>query len=266
MPNYCHNNIMCTEDNPVHEFLKNHASTDGLDFQKLIPMPSHLMIESGTINDEYQMDMRELEIVEDVHIDNYDAILTKLMKGKGSGLYKNQVIKNKVESVQIKSTGWTTHGLFKMAIEQAKQMLENAKLKESRIDKARINQYRQYMNMKIYGHPTWYDWCCENWGTKWNSMHGDAYSFDTAWAPPVPIFNRIAELTNGTFYVICREPGDRIYEIHMYDKGRYAVQDLEETLSNKELAKLSIIDEEEYESIMTKEIFQNFLESDICQL
>ena len=45
-----------------------------------------------------------------------------------------------------------------------------------------------------------YDWCCENWGTKWNSVHhvetgNDDYDdelyvwfgFNTAWSPPTPI-------------------------------------------------------------------------------
>lgn len=44
----------------------------------------------------------------------------------------------------------------------------------------------------------WYDWSCENWGTKWNACSGSLdyrnggktviYNFDTAWSPPVPWF------------------------------------------------------------------------------
>jgi hypothetical protein len=53
-----------------------------------------------------------------------------------------------------------------------------------------------------------YEWCCDNWGTKWNSM-GSAgassvehhksgisvayYSFDTAWSPCVPVIRALAE-------------------------------------------------------------------------
>jgi hypothetical protein len=48
--------------------------------------------------------------------------------------------------------------------------------------------------------PAWYVWSYEHWGTKWNACHS-AYSakdpenvilFDTAWAPPVPIFEALA--------------------------------------------------------------------------
>ena len=41
-----------------------------------------------------------------------------------------------------------------------------------------------------------YDWCCENWGTKWNSVHHVEteddelyvwFGFNTAWSPPTGI-------------------------------------------------------------------------------
>ena len=49
--------------------------------------------------------------------------------------------------------------------------------------------------------PAWYDWRCQNWGTKWNACHSRVereaatifLSFDTAWSPPSPIFNEIAK-------------------------------------------------------------------------
>jgi hypothetical protein len=48
--------------------------------------------------------------------------------------------------------------------------------------------------------PAWLDWRCENWGTKWNACDTDVrregetiwLSFDTAWAPPTPIFSEVA--------------------------------------------------------------------------
>lgn len=46
---------------------------------------------------------------------------------------------------------------------------------------------------KKYGSCDWYDWCVNNWGTKWNANDaqcnddGDCvwYRFETAWAPPI---------------------------------------------------------------------------------
>jgi hypothetical protein len=51
--------------------------------------------------------------------------------------------------------------------------------------------------IKKYGFDNWYDWCCENWDTKWPA--GDVtldefsnhltYQFTTAWGPSQPIFD-----------------------------------------------------------------------------
>lgn len=54
-------------------------------------------------------------------------------------------------------------------------------------------------NIEKYGVSTWYDWCCNNWGTKWNaceaSWEGNEYvSFDTAWSVPIPIFEKLKEV------------------------------------------------------------------------
>jgi len=57
------------------------------------------------------------------------------------------------------------------------------------------------------GVPNWYDWCCENWDTKWNAYdvkrdigtYGEAsgkyvtYKFNTAWSPPEKIVEKLRE-------------------------------------------------------------------------
>ena len=48
----------------------------------------------------------------------------------------------------------------------------------------------------------WYDWHCENWGTKWNSVDARLddfsdcleYCFDTAWGPCEPVIKTLAEM------------------------------------------------------------------------
>jgi len=64
------------------------------------------------------------------------------------------------------------------------------------------------------GYYDWYDWSCENWGTKWNAystvIETDQpeyleFTFDTAWSFPEPVFERIAaefpklEITTDSF-------------------------------------------------------------------
>lgn len=48
-----------------------------------------------------------------------------------------------------------------------------------------------------------YEWCCENWGTKWDFGESMAdrinpntlmYCFDTAWSPPVPVIEAMGKM------------------------------------------------------------------------
>jgi hypothetical protein len=54
--------------------------------------------------------------------------------------------------------------------------------------------------------PAWYDWSCENWGTKWNACYAK-YStkdpervvwLDTEWSAPVELFEALAKRFPGT--------------------------------------------------------------------
>lgn len=57
-------------------------------------------------------------------------------------------------------------------------------------------------NLHKYGVPTWYEWSINNWGTKWNAYGYDEqadYSknedlrFQTAWAAPHPVLQKLSE-------------------------------------------------------------------------
>lgn len=71
-----------------------------------------------------------------------------------------------------------------------------------------------------------YDWCCDNWGTKWNVdktgmevyPHNDfiQYEFDTAWSPPEGIFHAINKQYKVSVSWFYHEPG---MEIAGYLKG-----------------------------------------------
>ena len=61
---------------------------------------------------------------------------------------------------------------------------------------------RYESNMTKYGHKTWYSWCCDKWGTKWNSYNMGVISecdpfeitFETAWSAPTPIYEALQEM------------------------------------------------------------------------
>jgi hypothetical protein len=100
-------------------------------------------------------------------------------------------------------------------------------------------------NLKKYGYKNWYDWCVNNWGTKWNAGgdndammvdydedQGDQgtalFQFDTAWAPPLGVLEKLMD-THPELSIECRyhEPGvgffgvwtdgsDRCYEFEKH--------------------------------------------------
>ena len=59
--------------------------------------------------------------------------------------------------------------------------------------------------LEAIGHRNWYDWSVENWGTKWNAANPDIdtssiangyleVSFDTAWAEPLPVLQKMGAM------------------------------------------------------------------------
>lgn len=67
-----------------------------------------------------------------------------------------------------------------------------------------------------YGAKDWYDWCVNNWGTKWDVVaeivcehDGEVeYHFDSAWAPPISGLEKISKLFPGLgFELFYFEPG-----------------------------------------------------------
>ena len=64
---------------------------------------------------------------------------------------------------------------------------------------------QEAVNKEKYGYSGWYDWCINNWGTKWDAGNENdedldcadpnkvQLSFDTAWQPPVAFFEKLTE-------------------------------------------------------------------------
>jgi hypothetical protein len=90
-------------------------------------------------------------------------------------------------------------------------------------------------NLEAHGYATWYDYCVNEWGTKWD-VGGDDYnepqqdspnkitmSFDSAWAPPTAAMDKFMDLGFSVrlyyyepgmcFAGIYDEDGDDYYEL-----------------------------------------------------
>lgn len=54
-------------------------------------------------------------------------------------------------------------------------------------------------NIAKYGHTTWYNWHCANWGTKWNAcevewVSDNCVEFETAWSFCFPIVQKLSDM------------------------------------------------------------------------
>lgn len=79
--------------------------------------------------------------------------------------------------------------------------------------------------LEKYGAETWYEWCIEHWGTKWNSYHHNTslehfdFCFDTAWGSPVEIFEALSRMFTVEITVIACEEFDCFCTEYQFSQG-----------------------------------------------
>lgn len=171
MPNHIVNIISLKGDkakiNEMLEAIKTEEFGLGsVDFDKVIPMPESLRVESGSRSDNCYAEYKDF-------IDVYTMYGTQNMD-------KLLNIPEKAEKAFLQARTTLSRDDF----EFGKQL---------------------YQNELKYGASTWYDWCIKNWGTKWNSYGYDFHDrsdmennpslgFNTAWSAPHPIIAKLAEM------------------------------------------------------------------------
>ena len=113
-------------------------------------------------------------------------------------------------------------------------------------------------NVTKYGATDWYDWATNNWGTKWDTsdariiydntdpmMPGHRtvrIEFETAWAPPMPVYDALAKMfPNTNIFAAYDEPGvgfsghvlykggikenEKQYDVFLYELQRMVTAD-----------------------------------------
>lgn len=172
MPNHVTNRVRVRGDtDELRKFIEKYISSKEdkrfLDFDKVIPMPEALRgVESG----------------------GHSNIAYQAWYGDWKGVLRYTWLNP--EGVKIPSRKALLKLLEKKGVEYQKL----------------ADLYKN--NIKKYGFPTWYEWSIAKWGTKWNSysfrfIHEIGprdwgateieFIFDTAWGPPGPIFEKLAE-------------------------------------------------------------------------
>lgn len=166
MPNHVMNVIRFTGDPTDIKYMLEMIQDDELglgsiDFNKLIPMPDSLHIESGSNTTKgykyYQEFVRKM-----MHDNNVERITDLSISPNDEQQYLQ-------EHTEIEKEVWN---LGKAA----------------------------YINEYLYGTQTWYEWSVAHWGTKWNAYgyddsieySDDTIRFNTAWSAPHPVIEEIA--------------------------------------------------------------------------
>lgn len=107
-------------------------------------------------------------------------------------------------------------------------------------DKDEKDALRQQMVEK-YGYESWYDFCVDKWGTKWDVEIDSPIledgqlkaSFSSAWAPPIGVYQELTEQgfdVDAMFY----EPGADFAGTYTSDEGEliYTCDDMPEELDD----------------------------------
>lgn len=194
MPNWVQNEIRF-DDSVSEELLKrmqaelasDEESDDdrygSLDFNKLIPMPKSLNIESSTSQGDAAC----------LYMTAINPAVTWYNRREKVSQGKFEDLKHKL----CDKLRWKPH------IDDLSKMFE---LTEEYI--AQITKYDDQEKMLIFGEAVcrnlyeygvadWYEWCCRYWGTKWNACQtyweGRCLSFQTAWSAPHPILEALSK-------------------------------------------------------------------------
>lgn len=167
MPNWVQNDISLSgEEEDIKKVLELVKSEESdFDFNKIIPMPKELEIASSSDND--------FAII--CYISNKLTIPFEQLDKRYLKYVTNMFNKNFASDIY-------------------------ERLFDRTDDMDRLYELGKICceNIRNYGHVDWYDWCIDNWGTKWNACDvyaGDNFiSFQTAWNVPDPIFEAFAYL------------------------------------------------------------------------
>lgn len=181
MPNWV-KNIVKTSEETMNKIKEKYFTNETLDFNKIIPMPKSLELASGSITEMaifYAFTKKEAKEKKEI---------VELLKNKKEFCYKSYWDK-------IKHSSHLGH--FKDIEEIAENYIPEDIAKELNIKTLEELGDTYISNIKNYGSDTWYDWCVENWGTKWGASrcenNNNTIIFETAWATPEPIFEKLSE-------------------------------------------------------------------------
>lgn len=206
MPNHVQNKITLTGNNDQLAEIAAKLNEHGFTFEDFVPMPKTLNIPAGGITDDalylYLTELNGTEVS-----DIPTLFLPVIDKNGFAGIWDptTKQIKPDAQTAWEKRVSSAQEYYDKLndgnddTIPTADAMLEDTASKKAFMKLGET----VYHNILTYRAKDWYDWCCENWGTKWDAYEVDVdidlecddpyitINFQTAWGSPFPIFESI---------------------------------------------------------------------------
>ena len=170
MPNHIANNVKFKGDpDRIREMLEkikdDELDLHSIDFNKIIPMPEGLDIESGS------------------------------RTTRGLKAYR--------DFVDVLTFAGANKDVDLLNIPEEKENIFLEQRKDIDIEDWKLGR-QAYKNILQHDFPTWYEWSINNWGTKWNAYdcseyynepsESDDIFFNTAWSAPHPILDKLASM------------------------------------------------------------------------
>ena len=165
MPNHVTNKIEITSANAKDalDFMRTDARE--FDFNKVIPMPEALNVESGSRTDA--------------------ALAYALSEG-----FKSEITADQIEKYFEDGFFSSKEDVVIRDLATAQRLIDDKS--ETPENLLKLGQ-QIISNVDNHGAKTWYQWAIPNWGTKWNAYDvnvADAQvTFDTAWNSPIVVLD-----------------------------------------------------------------------------
>lgn len=182
MPNWVRNHLTITGANAssvLKDLLVENTNSNcgyDFDFNKIKPMPEPLNIVSGSETN--------------TGLNLYLTSINPAVIDFGDKKLEPKDFSEAVQAI-TKKKSFIHYSLSKKEIEKL--------TKYSPMEKLLTLGEQAFKNFINYGAIDWYDWCCANWGTKWNAcetyVSGDKPTdvyFDTAWSPITDLIRELS--------------------------------------------------------------------------
>lgn len=188
MPNWiCNRMTLKGESERIREVFEaikpdDKSSEEVIDFNKIIPMPEEMNIESGSTTDwGIEIYLSAVNPDNEYSIEGIEKMEKKAFETLVFTLNRERIFFNfKTELSEDDIKKMTEHTGFEKLFENGKKAVEN---------------------LQKYGSTTWYEWCIEHWNTKWNACYScliessedKGIEMQTAWSTPEPVICELSK-------------------------------------------------------------------------